>query len=831
MSQSYRKFAIKELSSQKVTSILILIAIILSTMMTTIVGQSIGILSAMRIQQAILLGGNRYATFLQMNTEQFYALQQDQRLSYAGGSIYIGKMELTPSLLLDLMEHWGEQTSVYPSNTTIKEGRLPEAPMEIALSEDTLQYLGLKKTLGSTITLSLEKNLRHNIADNYLYTADFVLTGILENNYLDYTKGIVTGVVGEGTAKQVLPASYLYYNVDIRTADKKTFPSVIDAIEEELQIHELDTSYNVIYLNAMGIPCHADSEDSSDLGFSFMTTAGILVGSLILLAAGLVIYNILKIAVSKRIKGYGILRAIGGEKNQLYQIVLAEILLLCVIGIPIGMLIGLFSTSKILTTATGLISPELFLVQNSEELHMLIAENHSLKTVSLLISGMITLVFALAAALPAAHFAAKVSPITALSGARQKIYRRKRQIKKIRHFEAYYARLNLKRNRGKTVITIFSLVMSIMVFIALQEFFCILNIVDTRSYQHLGDYQITNESVGFTPNDLYTLQENRAVQSVAAIQFSLYQQNADKKPNGIEIGFCLNPGETFQVVGLNQPYWDFFLGEELSAEQLNRLQSGNACVVRNPIPISYKGKQLELTSIKAGSTICVAGMEFEVLKTLDGYDGYLGIGNNGFTNGIQIIVADSIYPILTGKENYSEFLPTLYQDTDRENFDLFLEEFCSQIPGTTFLSYQKSDQQLKESSAQIQMLAWGIILFVGLIGILNIINTVYTNIQTRISEIGIQRAIGMSTASLSLTFLWEAAYYGMISSVIGSILGYICTIFIQAAANSTLQFTAVPILPIIEAAGFTIGVCLLTTSIPLRKISNMSIVESIETIE
>ena len=38
---------------------------------------------------------------------------------------------------------------------------------------------------------------------------------------------------------------------------------------------------------------------------SFMTVAGILVGALILLAAGLVIYNILKISVSKRIKGYG----------------------------------------------------------------------------------------------------------------------------------------------------------------------------------------------------------------------------------------------------------------------------------------------------------------------------------------------------------------------------------------------------------------------------------------------------------------------------------------------------------------------------------------------
>ena len=78
-----------------------------------------------------------------------------------------------------------------------------------------------------------------------------------------------------------------------------------------MNIHELDTSYNIVYLNALGISYAANSEDANDKGFSFMTVAGILVGTLILLAAGLVIYNILKISVSKRIKGYGTLRAIG----------------------------------------------------------------------------------------------------------------------------------------------------------------------------------------------------------------------------------------------------------------------------------------------------------------------------------------------------------------------------------------------------------------------------------------------------------------------------------------------------------------------------------------
>ena len=60
----YRTLARKELLAQRVTSMLIFLAIVLSTMMTTVIGQSMGVLSAMRQQQAISIGGNRHAGFV-----------------------------------------------------------------------------------------------------------------------------------------------------------------------------------------------------------------------------------------------------------------------------------------------------------------------------------------------------------------------------------------------------------------------------------------------------------------------------------------------------------------------------------------------------------------------------------------------------------------------------------------------------------------------------------------------------------------------------------------------------------------------------------------------
>ena len=102
--KSYHALALKEIRAQKMTFTLILIAIILSTMMTTVIGQSVGVLSAMRGQQAIALGGDRYATFLQMKEEQVMTLQKDSRLSFVGEYVTLGTLELNSSLSLRLNE-------------------------------------------------------------------------------------------------------------------------------------------------------------------------------------------------------------------------------------------------------------------------------------------------------------------------------------------------------------------------------------------------------------------------------------------------------------------------------------------------------------------------------------------------------------------------------------------------------------------------------------------------------------------------------------------------------------------------------------------------------
>jgi ABC-type antimicrobial peptide transport system permease subunit len=826
--KSYLSLAWKELKAQKVNSVLILIAIVLSTVMTTVVGQSIGILQAMRINQAASLNGDRYVTFHQLSQEQAQSLSEDNRLIDVGSLINIGYADLKNSgLTLYIREYCGDALDAYPAISEVKEGRLPEKEYEIALPENVLQYLEFEGEVGDTISIPLEVSLRNDTEAAYQYDADFTLCGILKNSYLGYSSGIVDGIVGEGTAKSLLPERYFLYSTDFKTYSTEQFQSIVNELAEELTVDEANIQYNSVLLETLGIAyAEAGTADTESSGFSFMTVACVMVGVLVLLAAGLVIYNILKIAVSKRVREYGTIRAIGGEKKQLYCLVMVQLLLLCGIGIPLGVVLGLVSSQGILTAAMSFLNPDLFMASTTQELTATINASSGSKALPLVASVAITLIFAGIAAFPAARYASCVSPTVAMSGVSGKVKRRNRKAKKIRNFEAFYARLNLKRNRGRTIITILSMVMSITVFVALQSFSGLMDASTALRDSHLGDYSITNETIGITASSVEELRENEMIDTLSTTMLTVYQHD-ETGAIPIDTDISLQTWEALHIVGFDNERLTTALSS-LSENDKADLINGTACLVKNPIPVSVAGQDVENTELSVNDEIQVGDQTLRVAGIVDEP---ATINNEGFVNGVQIIVCDDTYTAITGQNQYAEVYPTLTAETETEYFETWLDEWCSWSTGSHWLSYRQSDAELSESFAQINMLCWGLILFIGLIGVLNIINTVYTNILTRVSEIGMQRAIGISKASLYKTFFWEGAYYGLIASVVGGLLGYICSVFIEAAANNTLQFDTVPIIAILEAAVISVVACLAATAVPLRSIAKADIVKSIITIE
>lgn len=172
-----------------------------------------------------------------------------------------------------------------------------------------------------------------------------------------------------------------------------------------MSLDDFYIQYNGILLDALGISYEDAGSLDMGSGFPFMAFACVLVGVLVLFAAGLVIYNILKISVTKRIKEYGTLCALGGERGQIYRIVSLQLLILCGVGIPIGLLTGILFAKGVLIAATGILDPELFMVNSADELNMTINSVGTVSLPYLLISVAVTLIFAMTASFPAARYA------------------------------------------------------------------------------------------------------------------------------------------------------------------------------------------------------------------------------------------------------------------------------------------------------------------------------------------------------------------------------------------------------------------------------------------
>lgn len=818
--KNYLSLSIKELKSQKLMTTFIIIAIVLSTIMTTVVGQSIGILQNLRIEQARSFNGDRHVSFHQLTKNQVDDIKKDDRVYQAGTSITIGSSKIKDSGISVLVKEYDKTgLSNYPKLMKLKSGHLPKDKNEIALDENTLKLMGIKPRLGVTIPMNLDISLLNDTIPPYNYTANFKLSGILEDDYTGYVSGIVNGIVGKGTSENLLPKRYILSSLDFKIKQQEKFQEIVNQLAKKINLSHNSIQYNWIYLNALKIQFEKDENSSNSDGISMIILVSLFVALLVLLASGLVIYNILKISVTKKIKEYGCLRAIGAEPNQIYKIVILQILILCTVAIPIGAVIGIISSKGITGMVTNILNPDILLANDNKEITELIHKNTTAYMFPLVLSTSISLIFSFISALPSAIYASRVSPKIAMAGSTTKIKRKIKREKAIKNFERHLAWLNLKRNKGRTIITILSLFMSITVFVALSEFSNVLDVSRSVSNLKEGDFSLTNEISGFDKSTLDKIDKMKNVNRTSFIKYSEYKQGEIDTDINFE-----NSGEMLKIIGIDEQTLKDLM-PSITDSILEDFKNGSICFIKNPIAISTPGVKTRHTNLKPKDSITINKKQLDIYSTVDKM---FFLQGNGWINGVDVIVYNSVYNTLTNKNKFNQINIYAKDKSKLEQIRLSIEQICENNPGSHWISYIESDKQLKESFKQIEFLAWAVILFVGLIGTLNIINTTHTNINTRTNEIGVKRAIGMSNISLYKMFLWEGVYYGIFAAIFGSIAGYASAIIINMATIEKLDFTNIPITSILQATIISVLACIIATLIPLRKVKKMNIIDCID---
>jgi len=120
------------------------------------------------------------------------------------------------------------------------------------------------------------------------------------------------------------------------------------------------------------------------------------------------------------------------------------------------------------------------------------------------------------------------------------------------------------------------------------------------------------------------------------------------------------------------------------------------------------------------------------------------------------------------------------------------------------------------------------------IALVNIANTISINVAIRKRELGILRAVGMSKVEIVLMILKEGSSYGLLSSILGSILGiFICYLIYFGLRADFLENAPfkIPWLICVATAVVTILITTLVSLPSARRGVKNSIVESVKAIE
>ena len=255
--------------------------------------------------------------------------------------------------------------------------------------------------------------------------------------------------------------------------------------------------------------------------YGFVTILILLIG----FGSVMLIYNSFSISVSERTKQFGILKSIGATKKQIRQSVLFEGFLLCLAGIPLGILSGCIGIG---ITLWCLRNNFAFLMGSTVEMKLVISP------IGLILTVFISLVITLISAWIPAGRAIRISAIDSIRQSQDiklkgKKLRTSPLTKKLFGFEGMMASKNFKRNKKRYRSTIVSLFLSIVLFISTSAFCAYLTrsvegIMSSDSNEDLSYYIAGDE--GTRPDAEEVLQLLSSAQGVDGVSQYAEKQDA-----------------------------------------------------------------------------------------------------------------------------------------------------------------------------------------------------------------------------------------------------------------------------------------------------------------
>nr|WP_207750622.1 ABC transporter permease [Anaeromonas gelatinilytica] len=715
----------------------------------------------------------------------------------------------------------------------VKEGRFPEDEGEVALEGWLLRYIDSNADIGGKIEINNE---------------EYRLVGILENNIMEQinNRGNILKKGNYSGEKETV----LLVEISSKTNLKSAVKELSKLGEED------DFEKNEALLGVQGA-----SERDNEAFLGLYIAVGVII-LIVVISTIAVIYNSFQISVMERIKEFGLLRAVGTTPKQIRKIILREATLLSLIGIPIGLFFGIVAIYSI-SFAFKLIGGE-----NLEVFKPVISPT------ILGCSAAIGLVSIYLSALMPSIFASKISPLVAISSRKsikkEKIKRRKslpvKITGKLLGFEGELAHKNIKRNRKRYRITVFSIIISVILFITFKSFVDMsLTVTDglkesqnvhfsiTRGVQGTSEGITIDEDVIKEIEDISSVKKvykvydgyefnmeidkNKEIKELQGFEQDIYRESSS---NGkTEISGSINIYDK-NVLDASKKY---VKSGNIDTEELDE-ENGVILIRKNRI-FNYDTNNTyygPVADIKVGDKINVSerlywdqdeekadklGEELKVVAIVEDEV----FSYNGNPEGLRFITSKNVAKRFTKEESLSPInLNIVLKDIESEKMAIAkIENIIKENPDLEIINHIDNNRKNKSSILMIQILLYGFVVVVSLIGSVNIINTLTTNILLRKREFATLRSIGLTHKGLRKMIVLEGMLYGIKGIIYGSIIGSILSFILAGGINEAREFSwGIPWSTIGIAAIATLIIGYLSVLYPLARIKKDNLIETIK---
>lgn len=826
-----KRLAKNNLKSNRRRSFSMVLAIMLSSFLLFSVFTVGATYLKMQRQQNIRLNGAEFdAIMYGISEEQKEILEENPTVEHYGvvmvsGVVAETEADKTPGVGLLYADDTYWKKMMAPARKFVK-GHYPVEENEVMVTEDALKKCGFSdKKIGDEITFVYEINEKRE-------AKTFRISGIWDG-YGDTDNFYMSKAFCD---KQKLDAVY-YGRCHISFCKKWMSDEAQQAFTDSMKLKKSQRLFYVYeYGNATEI---------------FLGLVGIALVTV--LSAYLLIYNIMYLSVAGNIRYYGLLQTIGMTGRQIRQLMQKQLLWIGGIGMLAGILIGA-------GTSFFLIPVVVKTFVSGKEMGAVQVTFHP---VIVLLTVLLTGCTVWYAGRKPTKIAVGSSPVEALEYRVVSSVRKRHKTRK-GSLIVRMALEQLTRNKKKTMVTMLSLAASLSVFL------CLITLLHTQSareysYNYMGlDMVLKNDTI----NNMVLNRAAEGEEQIQGVHPILNEEllNEIRQTDGVEEVLptitvpTIVPWEKevtdvwmreFYETWMSIPYEDDIeeyqqhpenfgsslvgITEEdfraLNAEMEQPVDeeaflSGKTCILYRHGLFGLDEKELRGKQIS-----CEEYVHPENTRTFE-IAGMTDVGDYVSLLGFPptMIVIDDAVKAFTEKPIVFRVGIRYAEEYHKETEDAILSNI-EESPNKTDFSWDSKIEQaenVKAAQGHMMEIGFGIVLILGIIGVMNYINTSVGNMQSRQKEISIMESVGMTERQVKKMLVWEGIFYT------GGVLFLTLTvgIGITYAIYQTMNYMGAkfwfPALPFLGATLILFVVCIVVPVWTYQKIEKSgSLVERI----